>query len=53
MDKWLNNYAYKIELSIWIFIMSGIILALITFVTIFYQSLKVAYTKPAEVLKYE
>ncbi|MFC2096440.1 ABC transporter permease [Bacteroidota bacterium] len=53
MSNWLKNYAYKIELGIGIFILSGIILVLITFLTILYQSIKVSNTKPAEVLKYE
>ena len=53
MNNWLNNYAFKIELNIWIFIISGIILLIITFITILYQSIKVSMTKPAEVLKYE
>ncbi|HAF28878.1 MAG TPA: hypothetical protein DCG75_07505 [Bacteroidales bacterium] len=53
MRSWLNNYAYKIELSVWIFILSGAALILITFLTILYQSIKVSNTKPADVLKYE
>ena len=53
MKSWLNNYVYKIELSVWIFILSGILLVIITFITILYQSIKVSNTKPAEVLKYE
>ncbi|MCG8410504.1 MAG: ABC transporter permease [Bacteroidales bacterium] len=53
MKQWLLQYAYKIELNVWIFAVSGIILLLITFITIFYQSIKVALTNPVEVLKYE
>lgn len=53
MKSWLNNYAYKIDLTIWVFILSGIILLLITFITIIYQSIKVSLTNPVDVLKYE
>lgn len=53
MKGWLNNYAYKIDLNIWIFIISGVLLLIITFITVLYQSVKVSLTKPAEVLKYE
>ena len=53
MNKWLQNYAYKIELNLWIFIVSGIILVTITFLTVFYQSIKVSLTNPVDVLKYE
>jgi len=53
MKSWLVNYAYKIEMNIFIFIISGVILIAITFITILYQSIKVALTNPVEVLKYE
>ena len=53
MRMWLNNYAYKIDLTIWIFLLSGFILFIITFITIIYQSVKVSLTNPVEVLKYE
>lgn len=53
MKNWLNNFAYRIELNPFIFILSGLLLLTITLVTILYQSIKVSNTKPAEVLKYE
>ena len=53
MKGWLNNFAYKIDLNIFIFLVSGVILLIITIMTILYQSIKVSNTKPAEVLKYE
>ncbi len=53
MNKWLQNYAFKIDLEIWIFLVSGIILIGITFFTILYQSIKVSLTNPVDVLKYE
>lgn len=53
MNNWLKNYAYKIELGFGVFIVSVIILLLITFLTILYQSIKVSLTNPVEVLKYE
>ena len=53
MKNWLENYAYKIDLNIWIFIISGIILFIITFLTILFQSIKAARTNPVDSLKYE
>jgi len=53
MNKWLQNYAFKIDLEIWIFLVSGIILIAITFLTVLYQSVKVSLTNPVDVLKYE
>ncbi|NOQ28211.1 MAG: FtsX-like permease family protein [Bacteroidales bacterium] len=53
MKNWLNNYAFKIDLNIWIFIISGIMLIIITFITIFYQSIKASGKNPVDSLKYE
>jgi ABC-type antimicrobial peptide transport system permease subunit len=53
MRGWLSNYVYRIDLNIWIFFASGLLLVVVTFLTILYQSVKVSKTKPADVLKYE
>ncbi len=53
MNQWLQSFAYKIDLSWWIFGLAGIIAFLIAFLTISSQSLKVAYSNPAESLKTE
>ena len=53
MTQWLRSFAYTIDLSWWIFVLAGTIAFLIAFVTISSQSLKVAYSNPAESLKTE
>ncbi len=53
MKNWLNDYAFKIDIQFWVFIVAGLLLILITFITIFYQALKVSKTNPVDVLKYE
>jgi putative ABC transport system permease protein len=53
MHRWLLNFAYKTELSWWIFASSGIISICIALMTIFWQSLKVALRNPVESLRYE
>jgi len=53
MKNWLNQYAYKIDLNIWVFVISGFVLMIITILTIINQSIKVSNTNPVEVLKYE
>jgi ABC-type antimicrobial peptide transport system permease subunit len=53
MNGWLQSFAYKIDLSWWIFALAGMIAFLIAFLTISSQSLKVAYSNPAESLKTE
>jgi putative ABC transport system permease protein len=53
MHKWLQNFAYKTELSWWIFVVSGIIAFGIALLTVSLQSLKAAMRNPVEALRYE
>ena len=51
--RWLQNFAYKTEITIWIFITAGIIALLIAWLTISYQAIRAANTNPAEALRRE
>ncbi|WP_439182965.1 ABC transporter permease [Carboxylicivirga taeanensis] len=53
MSKWLNNFAYKTELSWWIFALAGLLALFIALLTITWQSLKTARRNPIESLRYE
>jgi len=53
MSKWLENYAYKTELSWWIFSLAGFIVVFISLLTISIVSLRVANRNPVEALRYE
>jgi putative ABC transport system permease protein len=53
MDKWLQNYAYRIGISWWIFILSGAIAVAIALFTVSWQSWKGAIKNPVEALRYE
>ena len=53
MDKWLQNFAYKIELSWWIFVLAGLIAMLIALLTVSIQSWRAATRNPVESLRYE
>ena len=53
MHKWLQNFAYKAELSWWIFASAGIIAVVIALITISWQSFKAAAKNPVESLRYE
>ncbi|MFA6400208.1 MAG: FtsX-like permease family protein [Salinivirgaceae bacterium] len=53
MTKWLQNFAYKTELSWWIFALSGIIALGIAMLTVSWQSWKAASRNPVEALRYE
>jgi len=53
MSKWLENFAYKTELSWWIFALAGLIALGITLLTVSFQSWRVATRNPVESLRYE
>jgi putative ABC transport system permease protein len=53
MLKWLQNFAYKTELSWWIFTLAGILALLITLLTVSWQSWRAATRNPVEALRYE
>ncbi len=53
MSKWLENFAYKTELSWWIFALAGISALSIALITVSWQSWKAARRNPIESLRYE
>ena len=53
MSRWLENYAYRIEVGWGIFFASGGVALAITLVTIGYHVTRTAYTSPSEVLRSE
>jgi putative ABC transport system permease protein len=53
MQKWLQNFAYKTELSWWIFILAGLMALGLALLTVSLQSWKAATKNPVEALRYE
>ena len=53
MHEWLNNFAYKTELSLWIFAIAGILALGIALLTVSFLSWKAASRNPVEGLRYE
>ena len=53
MNRWLQNFAYKVTLSWWIFALSGCIALLIAIITISWQTFKTARQNPVESLRSE
>jgi len=51
--KWLEKYPNRIEFSWWLFLLSGILIFLISALTISYNTISIAHTDPARSLKYE
>ena len=53
MNNWLDNFAYRIGLKWWVFILAGVIALLIALLTISRQALKSALSNPIKSLRYE
>ncbi len=53
MSRWLQNYAYRIPIRVWIFIPAGVLTLVVALLTISYQAVRAALTNPVETLKYE
>jgi len=53
MHKWLENFAYKTNLSWWIFALAGVLALGIALLTVSWQSWKAATRNPVEALRYE
>lgn len=53
MQKWLDNYSYRIEISAWVFVVVGISAVVIALVTVSFQSIKAALMNPVKSLKTE
>ncbi len=53
MHKWLGNFAYKTQLSWWIFAFAGVLALVIALFTVSLQSWRAATRNPVEALRYE
>ena len=53
LNNWLQNFAYKISISWYIFALSGLIVLLIALLTVSLQSWQAATKNPVEALRYE
>jgi putative ABC transport system permease protein len=53
LHKWLQNFAYRVDIGIWIFILCGVLSLLIALLTVSYQSIKAATANPVDSLRYE
>ncbi len=53
MSRWLQNFAYRISLSVWIFVLSGLIVFFIAMLTLSFQVIKAGISNPVDALRYE
>jgi putative ABC transport system permease protein len=53
MHKWLDDFAYRIHIGWWVFILAGVIASLIALVTVSFQAIKAAIANPVKSLRAE
>jgi len=53
MNKWLQNFAYRMNIGLGIFLTSAMIALVIALLTVSYQSIKAATANPIDSLRYE
>jgi putative ABC transport system permease protein len=53
MNKWLQGFAYRIEISWWILVSAALLAIFIALLTIFYQAIKAAIANPVKSLRSE
>jgi putative ABC transport system permease protein len=52
-NKALQNFAYRIDFKVWIFLLSALVSFLVTLLTVSCQTIKAATANPMESLRYE
>ncbi len=53
MKNWLEGYAYRIEINIWVFVIAGIVASFIALLTVSFQAIKAAIANPVKSLRTE
>jgi len=53
VHKWLEGFAYRVDVGLWIFLLSGVLTFGIAILTVSYQAIRAATSNPIEALKYE
>ena len=53
MNRWLQNFAYRINIGPLIFIQSAVLALLVALLTVSYQAMKVSLANPVDTLRYE
>jgi len=53
MNNWLKDFAYRINMNFWIFIISGVLALLIALLTVSIHAVRAATANPVKSLRYE
>ena len=53
MRRWLQGFAYRIDVPLWSFLAAGSLALVVAMATIAWQAVKAAQTDPVETIRYE
>lgn len=53
MKKWLKDFAYRITLEWWMFVLAGAIAGIVAIITVSFQAIKAAIANPVKSLRSE
>ena len=53
MNRWLQNFAYRVNIGWFSFLLAGLLALIIALVTVSFQTVKAAMSNPVDALKYE
>jgi putative ABC transport system permease protein len=53
MSKWLQDFAYRININWWIFLVTGVLALIIALITVGFQAIKAAVANPVKSLRTE
>jgi len=53
MNRWLRDFAYRIDIQWWMFVLAGVLAMLIAFLTISFQAIRAAVANPVKSLRNE
>jgi len=53
MHKWLQDFAYKVNIGLWVFVVAGVLVISVALLTVSFQAIKAAVANPVKSLRTE
>jgi putative ABC transport system permease protein len=53
MDNWLSDFAYRVSVSWWVYLLAGVLALLVALATVSFQAVKAALSNPVKSLRTE
>jgi putative ABC transport system permease protein len=53
LHRWIQNYAYRVAISWWVFVLAGLAALLITLATVSFRAINAALSNPVKALRTE